>query len=93
MYYGNWGVVAWLNKEPLTAADHANNSRATPLPAPPEVVASCHKVLTVWADPDAEAKHDKEWAHYVNQLQVAFGLVIWDYDNNAWWEPGRRTNG
>jgi hypothetical protein len=93
VHYGNWGIVAWMNKDPLTAADHANNARSKPLPVPADVLASCRRVLTVWADPDLNAKHTKHWGHYLWQLQTTFGLVIWDYDNDRWWVAERRTNG
>jgi hypothetical protein len=91
--YGNWGVVAWMNKGALTDADHANKAKSKPLPVPADVLASCDRLLTVWADPDPDAKYTKQWVHYLEQLQSAFGLVIWDYDNDKWWVAERRTNG
>jgi hypothetical protein len=93
--YGNWRIVAWRNKAAPTATNHTAiqtaMARTEPLSASAEVLAGCRQVLTVWADPDPGEKHGKQWAHYLSQLQAAFGLLIWDYDGDNWWAMSRPT--
>src|SRR6266496_2023013 len=41
VWYGDWSIVAWLDSAPGVLADSQDSVDEEPLPAPPEIIASC----------------------------------------------------
>jgi hypothetical protein len=84
-WYGDWSIVGWLDEAPGVLADSQELVNEEPLPASPEVIASCSRRLSIWSDEDEGGDHSDEMTAFTDELLKRFGLFIYDPGNGGWW--------
>jgi hypothetical protein len=85
LWYGDWSIVAGLDDAQGVLEDSQDLVHEEPLPAPPEIIASCAKRLCVWSDEDPDGNHSDEITHFTDELRNRFGMFIYDNVNGGWW--------
>jgi hypothetical protein len=84
-WYGDWSIVAWLDEAPGVLADSQELVNEEPLPAPPEVIGSCSRRLSIWSDEDEDGDYSDEMTAFTDELLKRFGLLIYDPGSGGWW--------
>lgn len=86
VWYGRWGVTAWLDSGPDVLTENRDLAENVSLPAPAEVIAGCPYRLCVSSDPDdPDFDNSDRFTEYTDGLRERFGIFIHDYVNGGWW--------
>jgi hypothetical protein len=85
VFYGDWGVVAWLESGRAVRGESEEMAELDDLPAPTEVIAGCTRRLSVWSDEDPAFGWTDDFTEYTEELRGRFGMFIHDCVNGCWW--------
>jgi hypothetical protein len=85
VHFGPWSLVAWLETDGTVRAESHEMAQESDLPSPAEVIAGCTQRLSIWSDEDQEFEWSDEFTEFVEQLQMRFGVFVYDPVNGGWW--------